>query len=171
MPDDQAPPDFTWIETCDSEIAREARDILAEVLHEMDLMHDPQMISPYPRGTDDLKWRGYHEGRAAVRGNVVEKLLKHRVLRSAEWPQHVSDHDLVGPRIEADEATVREAHRRLQDRFGIRPALRPSPVPQRSSERPRLIRWFTALNVVWQLLIGIATIVGTVVAIIALKRR
>jgi hypothetical protein len=42
MADGRITPELGWIGTCAEKIAGEACDILAAVLREMDLMHDPR---------------------------------------------------------------------------------------------------------------------------------
>src|SRR5439155_23334523 len=103
MADEPITPELDWIETCARDVAEEARDILSDVLREMDLVLDPQVISPYPRGTSDLKWSAnYHEEMATIRTRVAEMLVKRHVLRSAqpfhERSPYVSDEQREGLR-------------------------------------------------------------------------
>ena len=139
MTDEHSPPDLGWIETCTRDVAEEARDILEDVLREMDLVHNPQLISPYPHSTDDLKWRGYHDRQAAIRMDVAEMMVKRGVLQSAqpfhERGPYVTDHERQGLRVQADEATVRQAHGLLQDRLRGRPRSA-APAPSAPTAHP-----------------------------------
>jgi hypothetical protein len=78
-------PDFDWIDTCEPAIAREAKDILIEIKHVFDLEKDVIRISPYPRGTDDALWRGYHEAQARQRMDVAQMLRKKGIISKAEF--------------------------------------------------------------------------------------
>jgi len=113
------PPDLAWIETSDRRVAQEASDVLREVLAQHDLQRVPQVISPYPRGTDDLKLDfDYHDRMAEGRWQVVEMLRKRRILRGATFVRQRIDYGSGEPveiLIESDEKAVRSAQKLLAD--------------------------------------------------------
>jgi hypothetical protein len=134
----EEPPDLDWIETSDHPVAREAYDVLGEVLAQMDLMRVPQVISPYPRDTDDLKLDfDYHDRMAAARWQVVEMLRTRRILRSATFVTERSEYGPGEPiemRTEADEKVARSARKLLADR--LYPSAAPAPAPTPASAVP-----------------------------------
>ena len=119
---------FPWTQTIQGDIAREALHILQEVIHEFDLgktgririggfAHDtPPSI---PIGSDDA-WR-------KPRTEVAEMLASRGVLQSANaryvGGPYAADTDMgYWVFVQADEQTVREAHKELEDRFKPKPA-------------------------------------------------
>src|SRR5438105_2942759 len=141
MADEQTGPELDWIETCAGDIAEEARDILSEVLHEMDLLAGLVVIQPH--GPTRLPLQ-VGEGGELVhrRARVALMLVARGVLRSAKPYEPRGPY--AGPEgvlIEADETIVRRAHGLLDDRLRGRahrattsiPAAPPALTPPRSS--------------------------------------
>jgi hypothetical protein len=125
-----AEPDLAWLGDCDLKIAREARDILTEVKRKIDLDEDPQIISPYPRGTDDMNWgEGYFGPLAEQRWGIVSELVRRRILSDAVHSRPLQ--------IRSDHTTVVEALRLISERLSPPRTITPSaPVQERPPEDP-----------------------------------
>ena len=126
-------PDFGWIGTCARNIVREARDILGDVMHEMELLASPIIIRSHAPTESGFLW---DDQPIRYRERVANKLVTHRVLRAAQHfhkrSPYVSDREREGFLVEADEAVVRQAHGLLQDRLQGRPRPAPHVMPPES---------------------------------------
>ena len=126
-------PDFDWIDSCEPPIARESRDILADIKLQLDLEKDVLRISPYPHGTDDLLWPGYHEAQAKIRMDVAQMLVKKGILAKAEHERRRGDYGLPSALIvEAERHVAIQAIELLQARIEGRRRLPRAPVPPKT---------------------------------------